>query len=134
MTKKTFKLLFYVWIVVWLAFTIRELFVKGSIREYGVLLSRSYEGKHSYVTGDRLYEFLVFCTKAMPKGSSYRLIGLGEGSLEKRRAVYYLYPHLESEKPDYILAYDLPKAPGPGYEISAGLDDGRYILKRKGSR
>jgi len=103
MKNNIFKIALLVWIVLWAWFIVRDLFVKDNIETYKVLITRDLDGKRSYVTGDKLYEFLKFCRNNMPDGSSYKTVGLEEGSIEKRRAVYYLYPNLESSEPEYIL-------------------------------
>ena len=103
MKNNIFKIAFAVWVVLWAWFLVRELFVKDNIDTYRALLQRPLEGKRSYVTGDRLYEFLMSCKSEMPEGASYKIVGLEDGSIEKRRAVYYLYPHLESNGAGYIL-------------------------------
>lgn len=87
----------------WLAFFARELFVKKNIDDYRALLTKNLEGKHAYVTGDKLYEFLVYCKSKMSENSTYKIEGLEEGDVESRRAVYYLYPHLRSADPDFII-------------------------------
>ena len=78
-------------------------FVKNNIRDYKTLLTRTLEGKHAYVTGDRLYEFLTYCKTQMPERSAYNIIGMDEGALESRRAVYYLYPNVSSTDPNFII-------------------------------
>ena len=88
MKNNIFKIAFGVWVILWAWFLIRELFVKDNIDTYRALLQRSLEGKHSYVTGDRLNEFQTSCRNKMPEGSSYKIVGLEEGSLDKRRAAY----------------------------------------------
>lgn len=122
--------LFAVWVILWAAFFARELFVKGAMADYRALLLRTLEGKRSYVTGDRLYEFLIFCRDKAPKGSLYAIEGLDEGSIERRRAAYYLYPLIESPRADLVFVYDKVGAARTGYEIFAGLDESRYILKK----
>lgn len=97
------KILLIVWVVLWAIFFIRELFVKNNARDYAALLSRTLEGKHAYVTGDKLYSFLLRCKKDMPDMAAYKIIGIDEGAIERRRAVYYLYPAIESDKPDFIV-------------------------------
>ncbi len=99
------KIAFAVWVGLWLLFIARELFVKDNLRDYRTLATRTLEEKHAYVTGDRLYGFLKSCKENLPPRATYRLIGIEEGSIEKRRAVYYLYPLIESSDPDFILAY-----------------------------
>ena len=105
MKSNVFKLIFIIWVSLWVFFIIRGLTAQGVIYDYRELLLRPLEGKHSYVTGDSLYEFLIFCKNKLPEGAKYKIIGLDEGSLEKRRAVYYLYPLIESETPEFILNY-----------------------------
>lgn len=123
--------MFLVWVVLWIWFVVRDLFLKDNIDSYRVLLTRSLEGKRSYVTGDRLYEFLKFTAGKLPKEVFYNFIGLTPDSIENRRAVYYLYPLIEKEKPDYILVYDRPGFEEEGYALAAKMDESRYILKRK---
>ena len=45
----------------------------------------------------------MFCKNKMPDRSNYKIVGLDEGSLDRRRAAYYLYPDLEAGSPAYIL-------------------------------
>ena len=97
--------MFLTWVMLWAFFTVRELAVKGAIKEYRALLPMSLEDKHSYMTGKRLYDFVSFCRDLLPEGARYRLEGVTDGSIEKVRAVYYLYPLVESDKPEYILAF-----------------------------
>lgn len=133
MKYRILKLILAIWIMLWLAFTIRGLIKKGNFYDYKILLSRPLEGKRSYVTGDRFYTFLLFCNKNLPRGAGYGWIGIEEGSLDKRRAAYYLYPHLEkTDGAEFILVYDKPNMIIGGYEIFAKLDEARYILKKKG--
>jgi hypothetical protein len=113
MKNKILTAILIAWVVIWISFTARELFAKGGLNDYRRLLSRSLEGKRSYVTGDRFYEFLVFCNEHLPNGASYELAGIEEGSHDQRRAAYYLYPHMKKKDAEYL------------------LDAGRYILKRK---
>ena len=103
MKYKILKALFILWIVLWIGFLARELFVKNNIRDYKNLLTRTLEGKHSYVTGDRLYDFLTYCKTMMPENSAYNIVGMDEGALESRKAVYYLYPNVKTADPDFII-------------------------------
>lgn len=134
MKYRILKILFLVWMILWLMFVARELFVKSNIADYRALLSRTLEGKRSYVTGDRLYDFLTFCRKNLPPDAAYELAGVEDGSIEKRRAVYYLYPALESRDPEFILFYDIAGPARGGYEKSASMDGSRYILKKMKER
>ena len=131
MKSKSLKLLLILWIALWIFFMAKNLFIKGTLHDYNILLSRSTEGRRSYVTGDRFYEFLTFCNNNVPKGATYRLIGVDDESIERRRAVYYLYPHLEKLNPDFILIYNGSNAALKGYDLFATLDNDRYIMRKK---
>jgi hypothetical protein len=130
MRRSFLKIAFAIWVIVWIFFISRELFIKGNLNDYRILLSRPLEGKRSYVTGDRLYEFLTFCRDRTPQGATYAFAGVADGSIEKRRAVYYLYPRLENSKPDFIFVYDRAGMGENGCAGFAALDESRYILKK----
>lgn len=103
-TKKTITvILVIIWAVAWCNFLMRDLFKKGRLRDYGILIKRNAEEKRSYTYGDDFYGFLKHAKSAIPPGASFGFTGPKEYSLERRRAVYYLYPLLESPGPDYIL-------------------------------
>ena len=124
------KIAFAVWVVLWIIFVARELFIKDNLRDYEALATRTLEEKHAYVTGDRLYGFLKFCKENLPQNAAYRLDGVEDGSIERRRAVYYLYPLLESSEPDFVLVYGSPAAEKNGYLAVAGMGGSGYIMKK----
>jgi hypothetical protein len=100
---KPLKIIIIIWLVLWINFLARDLFVHGYLRDYSELLNRDAEGKRAYTYGDDLYKFLKFAKSAIPLNNSYKLIGLENLSLAHRRAIYYLYPLIEKDKPDYVL-------------------------------
>jgi len=124
-------LAFAIWIILWISFNVREIVYKGNLRDYNVLAHRSLDEKRAYVTGDKLYEFLVFCNNELPEEATYRWIKTDKPDHARRRATYYLYPHLETEEADFLLVFDEPFSVRSGYEIYSKLDDTRYILKRR---
>jgi len=131
MKHKIFISIFSVWIILWAFFNIRELFIKGNINDYNILLHRAtLDDKRAYVTGDRLYEFIRFCNDKLPPKATYRWVEADKGDHSRRRFTYYLYPHLEMNDARFILVYDNRDVPKNGYEIFAALDDNRYILKK----
>jgi hypothetical protein len=133
------KLTFAVWVVLWVSFTAREIFLKGAFRDYKILLSRTLDGKRAYVTGDKFYEFLSFCGRKMPEGAAYSLAGMERGpgkenidpSFLQRKAAYYLYPRLPKEDAEYILVYEEKGVNRDGYYKHAAFDDNSFILKRQ---
>lgn len=98
------------------------------------MLTRPLEGKRAYVTGDRLYEFIKFCEKNLPRDATYDLAIATEGDVEiaKMRSVYYLYPRIREKRADFMLVCDLPDIKEAGYGVFKKLDDTRYVLKMKG--
>lgn len=137
MKNKYLVLSFVLCVGLWFFLFARSLFIKGGLGHYKILLSRSAEGKRSYVAGDSLYKFLTFCNNNIPEGASYRLIGPDKESIEKRRAVYYLYPRQERSDPDFILVYNDPAIKAvtvKGYGLFISLNDNEYIMKKKGLR
>jgi len=131
MKYKTVKSIFAVWVILWISFLIREVFVKGGLRDYNILFGRSLEGKRSYVTGDKFYKFLVFCNDKLPDGAAYRWAKTDKTDHARRRSTYYLYPHLEAEAADFLLVFDEPFSVSSGYELFSKSDDTQYILKKK---
>jgi len=131
MKYKIFKSVLIIWVIIWAFLLIKEIFVKGDLRDYNALLHKSLEGKKAYVTGDRLYEFLTFCNNNLPEGAKYTFLGLKKDSHDKRRATYYLYPHLETEDADFILVFNEQLPAKDAYEIFSRLDETRCILKKK---
>lgn len=132
MKRSILGILLIVWVVLWIVFTARELFYKGMYRDYAILLTRTLEGKRSYVTGDDLYGFIQFCRRHTPERSTFTFDGLEGASLDMRRTTYYLYPRLESDRPDFVFVYRLPERPRDGYAIVARYEDKGYIQKRDG--
>lgn len=126
------KIVFAVWIALWALFLIRPYIKKGLIEEYGELFSRSLEGKRAYVTGEGLYKFIQLCKDALPEGSSYEIAGLEKRPHDERRAIYYLYPHVNKPDPDYIFVYDKAGFSRGGYFLFMQFDNKRYILKKIG--
>lgn len=131
MKKNLFIIFFAVWVSIWAFLIQRELFVKGAANDYRALLSRDAEGKRSYVTGDRLYEFISFCNKNLPQGVPYKIVGLEGDSIDKRRVAYYLYPHLEKADAEFLLVMDGSSGFKNRYDLFSKLDERRYILKER---
>ena len=124
------KIVFAVWVGLWLLFFARELFIKDNLRDYRALATRDLEWKHAYVTGERLYGFLKFCKENLPLHATYKLTGIEDGSIEQRRAVYYLYPLVESSDAEYLLVYGGTAVEKNGYITLAGMGGSGYILKK----
>ena len=127
------SLIFIIWLVIWVLFTIRPFFKKGLLKEYKTLSGASLEEKRSYVTGDSLYELLLFTKKELPPKATFMSAGLDKEPLDGRRAAYYLYPLTESSSPEYILVFGIKDFSSAGYENYRSLDGLRYILKKKES-
>lgn len=120
------------WVVLWAAFLVREVFFKKNLRDYRVLFNRTADGKRAYVTGDDLYAFIDYCRRNVPAGSTFAFAGLEDGSLDRRRASYYLYPLREAGDPAFVFVYRVNGYARDGYEPFMKLDDDHVILKKAG--
>lgn len=124
------RIIFIIWAILWINFILRDLFKKKYLKDYMILIGRNEDSRRSYVYGDSFYEFLKFSKNKLSPQSTYRLIGVKDYSIEYRRAVYYLYPIIESDKADYILVFNKNGYKERGYLRFAALDDSRFILKK----
>ena len=134
MKNAALKIAFAVWIGLWLLFVARELLVKNNLRDYKSLMTRSLDEKHAYVTGEDFYRFLMFCKANLPSGATYSLMGIEEGSIDRPRAVYYLYPFLEKSEADFVLSYGNRAPEMDGHMIFAGISGSGYIMKKVKAR
>lgn len=126
---KLARLVFTIWIFFWALFLIRGLY-KGEFEKYSDLLKRDVEARRAYVVGEELYAFLKFSMTHFPQKITYQLRGKFE-PIDKRRFIYYLYPHVESEDPEFILCYKVQQGFKPeGFYRFATLKKGRFILRK----
>ena len=123
-------ILIVIWAILWVNFMMRDLIRKGHLYDYKVLITRDAAGKRSYAYGDRVFEFLDFCKNTLPKSADYSLIGIEEFSLDERRAVYYLYPHIKKKDPRFLLVFNKPGFKKRGYVLYEKLDNSSFILRR----
>ena len=129
-------IIFCAWIALWINFVARDLVKKGDWHDYLMLLGKNAEYKRSYTYGDDFYAFLRFAKYLIPPEAKYEFVGLanpfgGDPILDYRRGVYYLYPLLESNDPDYVLVYKLPDYERKGFNLYAGFNEGSFILKKE---
>lgn len=132
MRPKILKILLSVWVFIWGFLIIRELVIKDNLSDYIALAKKPLEGKRAHVAGDGLYRFIGFSKKNVPAVAKVSISGIEDGSLEKRRAAYYLYPVIEAPDPDYALVYGAATAAPEGYSEIASGEDGS-VFKRKGA-
>lgn len=124
------KIIFSIWIIIWISFIIRPLFKQSYLKQYFSLIGRSLEKRRSYIYGEDLYAFLNYCLKNLPSSSTYKLVGLKSDSIDYARASYYLYPYLKNENPQFILVYGLRDVKEFGYSIFSSMNERNFILKR----
>ena len=128
--------IFVIWVSLWINFIARDLIKKGYARDYLVLATKSAEDKRAYTYGEHFYEFLKFAKYIIPSNAKYRFANSanpsgGDPSLDYRRGIYYLYPLVVGEDPEYILAYKTKGYEEEGFSLYAGFDDDSFILMRK---
>ncbi len=111
---KIFRLVFGLWIFLWLFFLIRE-DKPDQYKSLKYLYTHDYADKVRRVMGGELYEFGVFCKKNIPQGSTYELSGFKKFSINEMRMRYFLWPLVSvSEDADFKIVYGSSKKI-PGY-------------------
>lgn len=117
LSKETFlKLVFTVWLVLWLFFLFRE-DKEGQYRSLEYLYTHSHNERVRYLMGNELYDFLNFCKKNMPEASSYELAGIENLSIDRVRARYFLWPLKNvAENADFKIVYGKDEAIDDRYE------------------
>ncbi len=131
---KIFKIIVAAWVAIAIFFTARGLIKqkdKSTFRDYVALARADWEGKKSFVLGKDLYEFLRFCELKLPEGAGYEIVGIPKDSIDRPRLVYYLYPYIEIDDPDFILIYKKPDFFKKGMHLYASLNRESFILRRK---
>jgi hypothetical protein len=128
-TKILFKIVFSVWVFMWLLFLVRGL-IKVEIKDYRNLIGKTLEEKRAYVSGKEFYRFVLFCEGLIPKNSTYSVEAKYDQTLDYFRFAYYLYPAMRDIKnPEYIACYKM-KFFKEGYYAAVSLTEDQYILKR----
>jgi hypothetical protein len=123
------KTIVVAWVVLWIVFDVRPLIKNSYLRQYASLVGRSQEDRRAIVYGRGLTEFLDYAKGLLPKGSTFKLVGLEGGSVDLVRAYYYLYPNTRSDLPQFILVYRDPHFGKAGYRRFAAMDEKNFILK-----
>ncbi|MFZ5800779.1 MAG: hypothetical protein ACOY3D_05335 [Candidatus Omnitrophota bacterium] len=100
------KVIVTAWIINWLFFIELSLVVKGAGEKYLQLIGKPLKEKREIIYGQRFLRFLDHYKASLPDGASYQLSGIDEDSLDYVIAIYYLYPLLKSETPDFTLIND----------------------------
>ena len=98
---KVWKIVFIIWVTIWLLFLVRG-FAKGEFEKFKTLCFADRVAKLDYILGRELNVFLETCLKEMPTDTTFAF----KSDLEEHdrfRLIYYLYPRLESENPEYVL-------------------------------
>ncbi|MBD3379639.1 MAG: hypothetical protein GF408_04160 [Candidatus Omnitrophica bacterium] len=128
--KRVFHMVLGIWTLLWLFFLVRP-DKDGQYGELAYFYSHGYESRVESLLGSGLYEYLRFCRQNLPAGSTYRLEGLGELSVRRVRARYYLWPlRMVGDDPDFIMVYGDTGRKFPGYRFYL-LDEGRGSVYRK---
>lgn len=130
MKNQTLKIIFAVWIIIYVFFFLRTLFKKNYIKQYFGLIGKSLEEKQSFLFGENFVKFLNYCLKNLSSSSTYKIVGIKTDSIDYARAIYYLYPNLKSENPDFILVFETNGFVEMGYTKLSSLDGNNFILKK----
>ncbi|MEA3489281.1 MAG: hypothetical protein U9R44_02930 [Candidatus Omnitrophota bacterium] len=124
------KLIFTVWVVLWVFFLVRE-DKDGQYGSLAYLYTHGYNDKVRYIMGGRLYDFLVFCERYMPKGTTFDLSGFEPFSIDEVRARYFLWPlRSVGNNPDFVIVYGETTGSPAGYkEYKRYGKTGRLLIR-----
>ncbi|MGD2278783.1 MAG: hypothetical protein PVH45_01655 [Candidatus Omnitrophota bacterium] len=129
--QKFLKSVFIAWIALWVFFLIRE-DKDGQYKMMGYLYAHSGEDNARYITGEKLYDFILFCKDNILPGSTYELAGFEKFSIDEVRARYYLWPLVsDADEPDFRIVYGGEVKPARGYKMYMRYGDDGYVAVRK---
>lgn len=129
---KAVRIIFIIWILLWINYLARDLFKHGYFKEYIALAKSNAEGKYEIAYGRDLYQFIRFVREHTRDSADYELIGLDPLSLDARIATYSFYPRLPNNADtEYILVFNTLHYEKKGYAEYRRLDENKYILKRR---
>ncbi|MFA5339979.1 MAG: hypothetical protein WC317_07535 [Candidatus Omnitrophota bacterium] len=131
---KIFKIITAAWIALAIFFMVRGLMLekdKSTLRDYVSLARADWEGKRVIILGNDLYEFARFCKAELFAGAGYEVVGIPEDSIDLPRLVYYLYPAIKTEDPNFILVYKKPDFVKNGTQLYMSLNKESFILRRE---
>ena len=130
---RTFKMIIVVWMVLWVFFLIRE-DKDGQYATIAKLYSSKGNEKTRVLYGEEFYDFLVFCRKEIPAGSSFETLGFKKFSIDTVRARYFLWPLRGGDgKTDYKIVFSGGDQNIPGYSLFKRHGSTGYILTRTGA-
>lgn len=130
--KNIFKLLFVVWLVLWVVFIIRE-DKDGQYAFLKNLYGTKPENRMRYAVGNDMYDFWEFCKEKIPENSTYEILGFEKYSIDEVRGEYLLWPLRSGDgMTDFKLIYGNPSYEAPGYEsYSHYKDKGKLLINKE---
>ena len=118
------------WIPVWFFFLVWPLRKDPSkLVDAFILIGADTEARRAYAYGEEFHAFIRFCRDRLPAGSTYRLVGIDDASIDRARAFYFLYPSLVTERAQFILVYKTPGYRENDTHRYASLNSGTVILR-----
>ncbi len=124
------RIILSLWIPVWAFYWIWPVVKRPDrLTRNLALISTDSDGRRAIAFGENFHRFLRFCDEKLPPQSSFRLVGVDKSSIDRARALYFLYPRLASTEPEYILVYGDSGYLQPNSELFATLSSSQFILK-----
>jgi hypothetical protein len=132
---KPLRIILSLWIPVWIFYWIWPVVKKPErLRTTVALLREDADGRRAIAFGENFYRFLQFCKQKLPAHSAFRLVGVDDASIDRVRAIYYLYPCVASSSPEYILVYENATYREENADLHALLTPTQFILKKSPNR
>ncbi len=133
MNKKViFKLVIAVWLVLWIVFLARE-DKDGQYKMIKYVFTHGEDDRVRYILGDDLYGFIVFAGENMPGGTTYKIEGFEQFSIDEVRLRYYLWPlKCVDNEADFIVYFGSADKKEPGYKLFREYKNiGKLYIKEK---
>lgn len=129
MKQNIIKLVLILWFSLWLIFFWR----KGSGPEGWLEIARlarlDFANRRKAVYGEEFYQFMDFCRRQLPPGSTFVFEGPDNQSTYRPRAYLELYPHMPCDRPEFIIVFQDPAFPIHKNPLLARYSTGNFILK-----
>jgi hypothetical protein len=124
------------WVVLWLLFPLLSwVRSKNSWVAYWRLAAVDFETRRKLVYGADFCHYIEFCQAKLPTGATFQFLGPDDDSVTRPRANLLLYPHLPSDRPDFILVYQAADLRAlKDTELFATFNGGSFILRVVKSR
>ena len=126
-----YRIIMAIWIIIWLLFFVRG-FIRVDYKIFKGTLGSSVDDKTAFSMTKDLYAFILYAKKKLPDDASYEFVynNLLLDPVENVRMIYYLYPRITKDNPQYVVVFEMPSYKKFGFTLSERFSEGSFILKK----